>query len=105
MQPDKILSAACREAGLDETGVCAYDPALCRIPTRAVSRIPEGCRSLVVAAIPYYTGAYAYRNIARYALSEDYHDLCLSRLARLCGMLQASFSRRAVFPFYRYLAV
>ncbi|MCI8623317.1 MAG: epoxyqueuosine reductase [Provencibacterium sp.] len=88
MQPDEILASACAGAGLTETGVCAYDPALAHIPTRARSRIPEGCRSLVVAAIPYYTGAYPHRNLARYALSEDYHDLCMARLERLCAALR-----------------
>lgn len=99
LQPDEILSAACREAGLDETGVCAYDPALCCILTRAASRIPENCRSLIVAAVPYYTGTYTYRNVARYALSEDYHDLCLSRLMRLCGVLQEAFPGERFAPF------
>lgn len=99
MQPDEILAAACREAGLYETGVCAYDPALCCIPTRAVSRVPKNCRSLIVSAIPYYTGCYSYRNVARYALSEDYHDLCLKRLMQLCSALQEFFPGERFAPF------
>lgn len=94
-----LLAAACRAAGLTETGVCAYDPALCCIPTRALSRVPSGCRSLIVAAIPYYTGRFSYRNLSRYALSEDYHDLCLARLQMLCNALQSALPKEQFAPF------
>jgi epoxyqueuosine reductase len=99
VRPDDLLTAACRQAGLEETGVCVYDPVLCCIPTRALSRVPKNCRSLIVCAIPYYTGAYSYRNIARYALSEDYHDLCQKRLQWLCEALQAAFPGEQFSPF------
>lgn len=99
MPPPALLAAACRAAGLTEAGVCAYDPALACIPTRALSRVPPGCRSLIVAAIPYYTGRYSYRNLSRYALSEDYHDLCLARLHTLCEALQSALPQERFAPF------
>lgn len=48
------------------------------IPCRAISRIPENAKSVIVYLFPYYLGeAYCKnRNISKYAVPDDYHKIC-----------------------------
>ncbi|MCL1952702.1 MAG: DUF1730 domain-containing protein [Oscillospiraceae bacterium] len=50
-------------------------------------------KTVVAAAFPYLLPAeyYAGRNIARYAVPRDYHEVCGARLERACALLRAAF--------------
>ena len=51
-------------------------------------------KSVIAAAFPYLLPEehYAGRNISRYAVPRDYHEICGARLEKACALL------RAVFP-------
>lgn len=70
---------------------------VCALPAKAASALrsrgnplPEGAKSVLVAAFPYLLPEemYAGRNIARFAVARDYHAVCGARLARGCHILE-----------------
>jgi len=50
-------------------------------------------KTVIMAAFPYLLPGeyYAGRNIARYAVPRDYHEICGARLERACALLRAAF--------------
>ena len=48
---------------------------------------------VIAAAFPYLLPGeyYAGRNVSRYAVVRDYHDICGARLERACALLRAAF--------------
>ena len=76
------------------------------LPLWAVCAFPEGGsllrsskamiehpRSIIVAAFPYLLPetCYAERNIARFAVVQDYHKICGARLEQACELLRAQY--------------
>lgn len=61
--------------GIEHFGVCSFSPDLVERDVRAKRLIPEGARSIIVFLFPFYTGEHAPRNVARYAVSPDYHTI------------------------------
>ncbi len=63
------------------------------IPCRAVSRIPENTKSIIVALFPYYLGDDAYEgsNISKYAVVPDYNDFMKLRLESAAQKLSEVF--------------
>jgi len=69
------------------------------LPLWGVCGVPEGFvlpgspRAVIAAAFPYLLPeeCYAGRNIARYAVVEDYHKICGARLERACALLRERF--------------
>ena len=49
--------------------------------------------SVIVAAFPYLLPeeCYAGRNVSRYAVPRDYHDICGARLEKACALLREAF--------------
>lgn len=49
--------------------------------------------SVLMAAFPYLLPEerYAGRNVSRYAVPRDYHEICGARLERACALLRAAF--------------
>jgi len=50
-------------------------------------------QSAIAAAFPYLLpeGHYAGRNVSRYAVVADYHEICGARLEKACALLRAAF--------------
>ena len=50
-------------------------------------------KTVIAAVFPYLLPEehYAGRNIARYAVPRDYHEVCGARLERACALLRAAF--------------
>jgi len=50
-------------------------------------------KSVISAVFPYLLPEeyYAGRNVSRYAVVRDYHDICGTRLERACALLHAAF--------------
>ncbi|MBR5134929.1 MAG: epoxyqueuosine reductase [Clostridia bacterium] len=75
-----------------ECGVCAFDvekrPLL---SCRAMSRLPQEARSVVVVLFPYAFEENGERNISRYACVPDYHEAAGAVLAALCDDCRAMF--------------
>lgn len=80
-------------------GIASYSACLPLLPCRAASRIPEGAQSLIVCLFPYFIEALEERNLSRYAVIADYHQVAGDYLARACEVLQAAFPENQFVPF------
>lgn len=84
--------------GVTALGVCTLPPREKMIPCRSLSRVPqEG--SAVMMLLPYYTGEHDSRNVARYAICDDYHTVAGEILADVCAILQEEFPQGQFLPF------
>ncbi len=75
-------------------GVCGFEKVSQNlISCRALGRLPEDPKYVIVAAFPYYLGEEKYRglNISRYAVVADYHKVVGDRLGRAAAGLRAAF--------------
>lgn len=75
-------------------GVCSYKSIEQRlIPCRALSRIPDGACSVIVAAFPYLLDKEKYigGNISKYASVKDYHTVINGRLLKAVEELSALY--------------
>jgi epoxyqueuosine reductase QueG len=62
--------------GVEYFGVCAYADALPLLEVRGKGRVPAGAKSVICCLFPWYTGEFSPRNVARYAVPDDYHRVC-----------------------------
>ncbi|MCL2531206.1 MAG: DUF1730 domain-containing protein [Oscillospiraceae bacterium] len=71
--------------------VCAFPHGVALLPTRKT--LPENPRSVLVAAFSYFLPDehYAGRNIARYAVVRDYHQVVAARLEQACALLREHY--------------
>ena len=86
----EVAEAAARPLGVERLGFC---------PLSALSRLlscrgrgllpPEG--SVILLLLPYYAGDFPGRNLARYALADDYHRIAGEILQSVASALQAAF--------------
>lgn len=87
------------EAGIAQWGVCAYDSILPLLKVRSAEKIPENAKSLIVILFGYYTEEYPNRNVARYAIPDDYHKVTGAVLENLTNSLRAAFPEEQFQPF------
>ena len=80
-------------------GVCSFSDLPPLLEVRAASRLPESPQSVIVCALPYFCGDYPQRNIARYAICDDYHQTGGALLGEICGELAKSFPGYDFRPF------
>ena len=71
---------------------CEFPQGLAFLPTRNQT-LPAHPKSVIVAAFPYLLPEelYAGRNIARYAVPRDYHQVAGERLGQACELLRTHF--------------
>lgn len=85
---------------LEAVGVCAFDtdkrPLL---PCRAVKRLPDNARSVIVVLFPYAVASDAPRNLSRYACVPDYHGAAGAVLRELAAALEKTFDGERFEPF------
>ncbi|MDR1628672.1 MAG: DUF1730 domain-containing protein [Oscillospiraceae bacterium] len=64
-------------------------------------RIPQNAKSVLLVLFPYYLGEEAYQNanMARYAVSCDYHGVVLAKLTNMIGRLREHFPDEAFVCF------
>lgn len=79
-------------------GVCSFkhfENAL--IPCRAINRIPDNAKSVIVYLFPYYLGEGNYKNInlSKYAVSEDYHIICGEYLKKAAAELSLLYPQNS----------
>lgn len=80
--------------GAESFGVCRFADCLPLLPCRAAARIPEGAQSVIVCLFPYNigpAGEHPRRNVARYAVLDDYHGICTGILSALAEGLALQF--------------
>ena len=75
--------------------VCDFPQGIALLPTR--NQLLFEPRSVVIAAFPYLLpeAYYQYRNIARFAVVRDYHEVCGARLEQACKLLRARYPGKA----------
>ena len=95
---DKLQSCLAA-AGIDLWGVCAYRDCLPLRPCRAASRIPPEAKSVLVCLFPYYTEEFPRRNVARYAVPDDYHQVAGGILMKAAEALSGAYPGEAFAPF------
>lgn len=86
------------KAGLTETGAVPFESCLPLLECRAKSRLPENAASVILCALPYYTGEWEGRNLSRYAIVPDYHRVAVELLEPVCLRLAEDFGAEFV-PF------
>ena len=95
MEKEKIIRQMARRllAGAQPFpfGICRFEQVQPCLPCRAMQRIPQGAQSVLVCLFPYYTGAHCERNISRYAMVTDYHQIAGEYLERMCRALRERF--------------
>ncbi len=92
----KAVAAAFAQADIERLGVCAL-AGLPLLPVRA--RLPAGARAVIVCLLPCYGGAYKGRNVARYAVYDDYHRTGGLLLESVCAALREAFPGEEFTPF------
>lgn len=83
-------------------GICGYGCVENNlIGCRAISRLPENPKSIIVACFPYLLPEenYAKSNVSKYAVVTDYHDVASARLERACEELKKLFPENSFVPF------
>lgn len=85
---DSIVRDAFHSRGITHVGVCDFEATLPLLDVRAKDRLPGGARSVIVCALPYFSGEYPERNVARYAVCDDYHTAGGALLEAICGELR-----------------
>ncbi len=80
-------------------GVCSYAAIPKLIPCRAQNRLPAGSQSVIMCGFPYYTGEYPGRNVSRYAISDDYHNIAGQILKEICSQLKDCYPQH-VFVYF-----
>ncbi|MBQ9969153.1 MAG: DUF1730 domain-containing protein [Oscillospiraceae bacterium] len=92
---DKLkISQLLRENFPAPFGFCSIGTAQPYLNCRALSRIPQDARSVIVLTFPYYTGEHPQRNISRYAMIPDYHLVAGEYLKKLCTLLKEAFPQQ-----------
>lgn len=93
-----MLAKVMAAHGLTAFGVCAFAPLRERLlPCRAMSRLPEAARSVIVAAFPYRFAGEGRRNVSYYAAVPDYHRVVGDVLRSAAAQLSADGHRYEVF--------
>ena len=96
-----LVERAARPLGVERYGFCRLGDLPELLPCRG-KRLLEGLppdSSLVVVLLPYYAGAFPERNLARYALCDDYHSIAGDILQEIIRPLAEEFPDRKFFPF------
>ena len=75
-------------------GMCSFDKIKDGlIECRAKSRLPENPKTVIVACFPYLLGEsfYGNRNVSKYAVVTDYHEVATARLKSAADELKKIF--------------
>ncbi len=75
-------------------GICPFEEVKNNlIECRAKSRLPESAASVIVTCFPYLLddSEYENRNVSKYAVVTDYHEVAVSRLERAADKLRSIY--------------
>lgn len=95
MEPIEFISTIITEQNINLFGIMEYHKILTLIECRAKSRLPQGARSVICCAFPYFTGPYKNRNVALYSVIPDYHIYINSILGIICDKLSNRYTNFA----------
>lgn len=92
------FSEILQTAGIPEFGWIPFHKELV-LPVKSASRIPAGCRTVIVCLFPYDTGDDEKRNVSRYAVGRDYHAIVKPLLTDAAEKLNEAFPAHTFVPF------
>ena len=72
-------------------GVCDFEEITEFLPCRNREWIPQGAKSVIVCAFPYYTGEHPGANVCKYAMVPDYHYVVRQLLNQAAAELEERF--------------
>jgi len=86
------IRAVFEKEGIREVGAVSFGSVKPLLDCRAVSRIPKNAKTVIAVLFPYYIGDFEKRNISRYAIVPDYHNVVGDILQKICGELSKKYS-------------
>ncbi len=84
---------------IEYIGVCLLEEIQPLIKCRAINRLPQEAHSVITAIFPYYTGDYPEKNISRYTLGKDYHNIVSDILKEISASLKLKYPQNDFQPF------
>lgn len=95
----RIVETAARPQGVERFGFCPLAGLSGLLECRGKRLLPESGGSAILLLLPYYAGEFTPRNVARYALCDDYHTIAGDILQRVIAPLQEAFPGEKFIPF------
>lgn len=83
-------------------GACGFEPLRPKLLNcRALSRLPEGAKTVIAAVFPYLLDEQIYKgsNVSKYAVVRDYHSVVGERLDEAARELKILFPGEDFVPF------
>lgn len=97
-QVAELVEAAISPLGVERFGFCALDSLSRLLECRGKRLLPQK-GSVILLLLPYYAGEFPGRNVARYALCDDYHTIAGEILEKVVHPLSAAFPGEVFIPF------
>lgn len=94
----ELVEKAARPLGVERFGFCPLDALSGLLDCRKKWLVPEK-GAVILLLLPYYAGEFPGRNLARYALCDDYHAIAGGILERIASPLLAAFPGERFLPF------
>lgn len=85
------LSKIVTSSGVKDFAFTAFDERVDLLSCRAISRIPQNSKTVIMIAFPYFTKEYPNRNVSYYAIVDDYHNVAKRYLEKICNNLKTEF--------------
>lgn len=100
--PDRLVAElvekAARPLGVERFGFCPLGDLSRLLECRSRALIPPA-GSVILLLLPYYTGEFPERNLARYAVCDDYHTVAREILETVIRPLADAFPGETFLPF------
>lgn len=97
----RLLETAAQAAalyGVDDCGICPLEQLPVLLPGRKRGLLPTH-GSVITMLLPYYTGDWPGRNLALYAIPDDYHSIAGGILNSVVTALAAEYPQASFTPF------
>ena len=96
---ESLIRRTFERAGVCDVGFAAFADCLPLLRVRAAKRLPQNPEGVIVCALPYYSGGYPGRNVARYAVCDDYHAAGGGLLGSICTELSSILAGAEISAF------
>ena len=80
-------------------GFCRYSSLGKPFQNSALKRLPQEAKTVITFLFPYKTEYEGKRNLSRYCIGEDYHDIIINKLKTTCLKLKEAFPEHSFEPF------
>ena len=94
----ELVERVARPLGVERFGFCPLEALSGLLECRAKGLVPPK-GAVILLLLPYYAGEFSPRNLARYALCDDYHRVAREILAQVIRPLEAAFPGETFLPF------